>query len=159
MDSLQHTLEEAHLSVVHQSMTIPKGHIDGLVLPSMPDIKPSAKAELLRMMMADPNTWFDGETFKRTLMDLEGKADLVICTFNLPFLLEDNDLPVKSIAPPLVLLQANVQDIDWMFENTALDTVITHKNIPDVWKPGAKIPKDKQVAFEKRYGLLSAKSP
>ena len=159
VDRLQATLEEGGLSLTRKGITIPDGVKDSFLRDNK-NIPPGMQQEFVTMMMADVSAWLDASSFNKALQDLAGQTDLVICTF--PFSatvgMDRTDLLKKGAGPALVMLHFDSPHAEQMLESTVLDTVITYNNDPDVWKPGAKMPKNKQLAFQQRYGLLTSES-
>jgi len=159
VDSLRNTLEEAGLHLTRQGLTIPDRVKDNF-MKSNESAPSEIQQQFVTMMMADVSAWLDASLFNQALKDLTDQADVVICTF--PFIatfeMDSTDLLKKGAGPALVMLHFDSPHAEKMLKNTVLDTVIIYNNDRSVWLPGAKMPKDKQVAFQKRYKLLTAES-
>lgn len=156
LESLQAVLEQNGISVTQQAVEIPEAVKERITAPDDPGMTPEMKAEYERVMSSDPGMWFDLSVLTEILNRLKGEVDLVVNTVDLPGEIRLDTLPGKGRAPALVLLNVYLPEPEVLLERTVLDMAVSYRNNAEAWKPGAKVPKDPQTAFDLRYELLTA---
>ena len=111
--------------------------------------------DFLRPMLADLIA-LEPIDLRGVLKGLEAEADVVVFMVAYPEPIQDARLPPKGSGPALIMLDVDIQEAIPLLEGTVLDTVVTGRKDSNIWRPGAKKPKDRQEAFKQHYEIITA---
>ena len=148
-DSLQKALAGKVASVKVRHLEIPE------------DVKAQSQAAgpdgdmMTDMLLVETSRWFDSEGLARLLEELREEADLVISTVNLNRGVGAGVLPPADGKPAVVLLNASLEDVGGMLQDTALDTIVLHRADTEARKTGPLVTDNVEESFNRRYLLVT----
>jgi hypothetical protein len=155
VNSLQAALQAGGASAEVREVAIPEDTLAQSRPAGEGTEDPEAQSDLSEFGMMEYGMSFDTERLSGVLSELQGEADLVVCTMDMAAGVAPGSLPEVGSAPLLVLLPLWIEDLASVLETTVLDAVVLHQDDPDLWQADTSVPDDLAEAFHQRFVLVT----